>query len=80
MQITLPPAFDKLVSDKVATGLYRDAGEVIEDALRQMQERDAGLDWLRSAATAGFDQLDRGEFVELTREDLLAHLKRRRAA
>jgi antitoxin ParD1/3/4 len=80
MQINITPAFDKLVEDKVATGLYRDADEVVQDALRQMQERDAGMDWLRSAAAAGFDQLNRGEFVELTREELLLHLKNRRAA
>jgi antitoxin ParD1/3/4 len=80
MQITITPAFDKLVQDKIASGLYRDADEVVHDALRQMQERDAGLDWLRSQAGAGFEQLDQGEFVELTREELLAHLKQRRAA
>jgi antitoxin ParD1/3/4 len=80
MQINLPPAFDKLVQDKVATGLYGDATEVVQDALRQMQERDAGLAWLRTEAAAGFEQLDRGEFVELTGEELLAHLAKRRAA
>jgi antitoxin ParD1/3/4 len=80
MQVNITPAFDKLVRDKVATGLYRDADEVVQDALRQMQERDAGMDWLRSAAAAGFEQLNQGEFVELTREELLLHLKQRRAA
>lgn len=80
MQITITPAFDRLVQDKIATGLYRDADEVVQDALRQMKERDAGLAWLGSQAAVGFDQLDQGEFVELTREELLAHLKQRRAA
>lgn len=80
MQITIEPAFDKLVMNKVAAGLYSNADEVVRDALRQMQERDAGLEWVRSAAVAGFDQLDRGEFVELTREELMAHLRKPRRA
>ena len=80
MQITLPPALDSMVREKVASGLYRDAEEVLSDALRRMKELDSGLDWLRSQAAAGFGELDAGEYVEMTREEFFARARKRHAA
>jgi antitoxin ParD1/3/4 len=80
MEIILTPALNQLIRSKVESGLYRDEAEVVGEALRQMEEREAGLEWVRNAAAAGFDQLDRGEFVEFTRDELLAHLGKPRRA
>lgn len=41
MMLTLTPELEKYVRNKVAGGQYHEASEVIEDALRQMLERDA---------------------------------------
>jgi antitoxin ParD1/3/4 len=78
MTITLPPALDALVVKKMATGLYDDAAEVVRDALRQMEARESALSWLKEEATRGFEELDRGDYVELDREDFMNHFRARR--
>lgn len=80
MTITLPPALDQLVQHKVASGLFADASEVIGEALRRQYESDDVMDWVRSEAIRGFEQLDAGESVELSREELFERLHQRRAA
>ena len=40
MNISLTPHFDALVKDKVESGLYNSASEVVRDALRLLEERD----------------------------------------
>ena len=80
MTITLPPALDQLVQHKVASGLFADASEVIGEALRRQYAGDEVMDWVRNEACRGFEQLDAGESVELTREELFRHLHQRHAA
>ncbi len=80
MTITLPSALSALVREKVASGLYANESEVVCEALRHEFGREAVNLWVREQATAGFAQLDAGEFEELTREELIARLSRRRAA
>ena len=80
MTITLPTALDRLVRDKVASGLYADETEVVCEALRREFARDAVTEWVREEARAGFAQLDAGESEEITREEMLARLALRRAA
>jgi antitoxin ParD1/3/4 len=80
MTITLPPALDALLARKMATGLYEDASEVVREALRQMEVRESALEWLRQEAAAGFDQLDRGESVEMDRDAFMNHFRARRQA
>jgi antitoxin ParD1/3/4 len=40
MNVSLTPELEKLVQEKVKSGLYHSASEVIRDALRLLQERD----------------------------------------
>jgi antitoxin ParD1/3/4 len=40
MNISLTPYFEEMVKDKLASGLYHSASEVIRDALRLLEERD----------------------------------------
>lgn len=80
MTITLPPALDALLARKMASGMYEDAGEVVREALRQMESRESALEWLRQEAAAGFDQLDRGESVEMNRDTFMNHFRTRRLA
>ncbi len=78
MTITLPPALDALMARKMASGLYQDASEVVREALRQMESRESALEWLRKEAATGFDQLDRGESVEMDRDAFMNHFRSRR--
>jgi Arc/MetJ-type ribon-helix-helix transcriptional regulator len=78
MTITLPPAFERLVKEKVGSGLYANEAEVVCDALRHEFVQDEVYDWVRAQAAAGFEQFATGDFESLTREELLSRLAQRR--
>jgi antitoxin ParD1/3/4 len=67
MTVTLPPQLEELVRKKVETGPYRSAAEVVEEALRLLDERDR-LARLRAAIAVGDEQLARGEGIPYTPE------------
>jgi len=77
MQVKLTPELDRLVQEKVASGLYESPSEVVREALRLLFEREPVLDWLRQEARSGFEQLDAGEVVEVGREQFLAQMHER---
>lgn len=60
MNVSLTPQLEQLVRDKVASGFYNNASEVIREALRLMEVRDHATQLQREVAR-GFAQLDRGE-------------------
>jgi antitoxin ParD1/3/4 len=49
------------VNEKVESGLYQTASEVVREALRLLKERDEAREQLRADVQAGFDQLSSGE-------------------
>ena len=59
MNINLTPQLEELVRQKVASGLYSSASEVVREALRLMDEKDrllgAKLDQLRQDVREGLD-------------------------
>lgn len=59
MNVSLTPELEQLVNDKVSSGLYQTASEVVREALRLLKQRDQ--ERLRADIQAGFDQLARGE-------------------
>ena len=65
MNISLTPQLEKLVQDRVRSGRYTSASEVMREALRLLeahdQEREARLAQLRTDVHAGLQQLDAGE-------------------
>jgi antitoxin ParD1/3/4 len=61
MNVSLTPELERLVNEKVESGLYQTASEVVREALRLLKERDQARDQLRADVQAGFDQLSRGE-------------------
>jgi antitoxin ParD1/3/4 len=77
MQVSLPPNLERIVREKVESGLYTDESDVVREALRLLVERESGIDWLREQARQGFDQLDAGEYEELDREQFLQRAKKR---
>ncbi len=76
MNVSLTPELERLVQQKVQTGLYNNHSEVVREALRLLVEQDrlreAHLDGLRRALDEGLAQADRGELLDGPRvlEDL----------
>lgn len=75
MQVELTPALDRLVQQKVASGLYEDASEVVREALRMMIRRESTFDEFRQEVAQGFEQLDSGEWVDVTREEFFLQMQ-----
>jgi antitoxin ParD1/3/4 len=48
MNISLTPELERLVDEKIKTGLYQTASEVVREALRLLQQRDDQLRRLRA--------------------------------
>lgn len=67
MNVSLTPELERLVAEKVDSGLYRSASEVLREGLRLLRVRDdeqtARLEALRRDIQEGLDELDRGESV-----------------
>jgi antitoxin ParD1/3/4 len=61
MNVSLTPELERLVNEKVESGLYQTASEVVREALRLLKDRDQAREQLRSNVQAGFDRLTRGE-------------------
>jgi antitoxin ParD1/3/4 len=59
MNVSLTPELEKMVAERVASGRYASASEVIREALRLLGERDQ-LNQLRDDVRLGLDQLDQG--------------------
>ena len=72
--LTLSPELAALIREKVESGRYGNANQVLEEALRLLDERDR-IEWLRAEIAIGLEQIDRGETVEYTPE-LMEQLKR----
>ena len=76
MHIKLSQEMEKYLQSKVGTGFYRNASEVVCDAIRRMWEEDETLNTLRAAVQVGDDQLDRGEGLTYTSERLATITKK----
>ncbi|MEI8390417.1 MAG: type II toxin-antitoxin system ParD family antitoxin [bacterium] len=68
MNISLTPALEKMVQDKVASGLYNSASEVIREALRLLSERDEikkyRIEELNREIQEGLDDLAAGRVID----------------
>ena len=63
--VNLTEHFDRFIDNGVTSGRFSNASEVVREGLRLLEQREqenqAKLEWLRTAAKQGFDQLDRDE-------------------
>lgn len=78
MNVSLTPQLQAFVEQKVATGRYQTASEVIREALRLLEEhdrlREMRLEEVRRALAVGSEQLARGEYTEHSTEGLFEHI------
>ena len=69
MNVSLTPELENLVNEKVKSGLYNSASEVIRESLRLLQEQDMLKEFrrneLRREIILGVEQIKRGEYTEI---------------
>ena len=74
MNVSLTPELENLINEKVKSGLYNSASEVIRESLRLLQEQDElkriRKDELRREIMLGVEQIRRGEFIEVKSSEI----------
>ena len=70
MSVTLSPQLEAMIQQRVESGHYASANDVVREALRLLEERDreAQMEHLRSLVAVGLEQAKRGELVDFTPE------------
>jgi antitoxin ParD1/3/4 len=66
MNISLTEELESLINEKVSSGMYHSASEVVREGLRLLREQDeirrVRLEELRKEISRGTGQLERGEY------------------
>lgn len=70
MHVNLSPEMEGFIKNKVASGFYGNATEVIRDAIRRMQAEESRVAAWQAAIAQGDAQLNRGEGIRYTPESL----------
>jgi antitoxin ParD1/3/4 len=78
MHVSLTPELEKMIKEKVESGLYNNASEVIREALRVALKVESENEWLKREAAIGFAQLDAGETIRVTSRKQFLSLARGR--
>jgi len=80
MNVSLTPELENFIQQKVHSGLYNSASEVVREALRllyeQEQIRQLRIDGIRSHIQVGLDDIDAGR-VQPLNDDVVANIKAR---
>jgi len=67
MNVSLTPELERLIHDRVKSGRYHSASEVVREALRLLEDRDElrrlRLDEMRQRIAAGLASLDEGKAI-----------------
>jgi antitoxin ParD1/3/4 len=68
MKVSLTPELERRIAEKVGSGLYTSASEVVREGLRLLFETDAlnqrQIAQLRADIQAGLDQANRSELLD----------------
>ncbi len=80
MHISLTPELEVRVRQKVASGYYNNASEVIRDALRFWEKNEElvqyiKLEMLKNRLATGADQAKQGNFIEQSVSDVIAEVR-----
>lgn len=74
MNVSLTPELDSWVHQKVKSGFYNSASEVVRESLRFLRERELHketlMESLRTELRVGIKQIDTGLFEEFTEKTL----------
>jgi antitoxin ParD1/3/4 len=80
MNVSLGKIWEDYVNQRVGSGQFNNASEVVRDALRLQQERLLKLEVLRREINLGVDSLTQGFVVRTTAAEVIARAKLSRAA
>ena len=86
MNVSLPPEFERLIAEQVASGRYASASELVRESLRLLfdtgAKRAQRIEHLQAEIVMGLEQLDRGEGIpgEHVFDEVTALLEARRRA
>jgi|ERR1700685_3580550 antitoxin ParD1/3/4 len=77
LNVSITPHFSKFIRDKVKSGRYSNASEVVREALRRLEQEEMitqqstilDPDNVQEAVLAGLRSIERGEGTELQTED-----------
>jgi antitoxin ParD1/3/4 len=79
--ITLPIDMAEIVEQKIKSGMYASASEVMRDGVRALLERDAALErWLREEAVAGHHEYTADPSKGVPAEEVVDRIRARRDA
>jgi antitoxin ParD1/3/4 len=75
MNVSLTPELENFVNEKVKSGLYNSASEVLRESLRLLKERDMLKEIqrseLRREIMLGVDQIRNGEYTSINSQEEL---------
>ena len=81
MLATLPPDLEAFIQSEVASGKYASATDVVSEAVRLLQEREANMASLRAEIQVGMGAHARGDFTvfdtDAGRQALIDDIQRR---
>lgn len=88
MIVTLPTDIEKIVAEKVSSGAYQSADEVISKSVRLLEAKEKGTEALRREIMRGFEDIQEGRFstvssdeeFEAFSDDIIRQAKKRRDA
>ncbi len=88
MIVTLPTEIEKIVAEKVSSGAYQSADEVISQSVRLLEAKEKGTDALRREIMRGFEDIQEGRYsivssveeLETFSDDIIRQAKERRDA
>lgn len=69
MNVSLTPELEKAVKEKVESGLYNNASEVIREALRNTLAAESENQWLKRQAAIGYAQLEAGQTIRVASKE-----------
>ena len=76
MNVSLTSELDSYVQEKVQSGMYGSASEVLRAGLRLLKEQDmiqqVRVEEVRARVRQGFEQLEQGQFTEYASVDEMA--------
>ena len=79
MNVALTPELEDLIRRKLATGMYKNAAEVVREGLRLLAEEDQWKADVRRKLREGVKQLRAGQVIDGERsvDDVVRRLRRR---
>ncbi len=62
MIVTLPTEIEKIVAEKISSGAYQSADEVISKSVRLLEAKEKGIEALRREIMRGFEDIQEGRY------------------